>query len=556
MPYNSATDLLQREGYGVVHNQFINKMAMYCETRHSILAAIQANRHAPALWVKQKTYTYQEMTDIALSLSDYWHLQGVQRVAILSVRDLAAYSAIWASYLGGMTYIPLNARATTEQIQETLIATQCDSIMVDAQQLSRLSSLLETCFDRLHIYALPDVDIEPLRQQYPQHTFHTVQITEQDVELLVAKYHLDNEHEYAYIMQTSGSTGKPKRIAVSYSNLHSYISQIDKLFPLNAQDRVGQYSDLTFDLSVHDIFYSLISGACLYVVPELAKLSSAEFIRHHQLTVWLSVPTVIELALQRQTLTPHSLPSLRLSFFCGQALLHDLAEQWQQATQQSVINLYGPTECTIAITYHRFVAHSGMASVPIGRAFEEECLAIINEQGELMRFESAPEGYRGELLLSGKQLVNGYLNDPLNTQSAFFQHEGRIWYRSGDIVTKSNGVLIHLGRRDHQVKIAGQRVELEEIETVVRRVTQAHSVAIVPWPLSESGYASGTVAFVDTHTQWQPDLWLSQCKQQLNPTFVPKRWYAIEQLPRNANGKTDIKALQQQLASQTYETSH
>lgn len=80
-------------------------------------------------------------------------------------------------------------------------------------------------------------------------------------------------------------------------------------------------------------------------------------------------------------------------------------------------------------------------------------------------------------------------------------------------------MLIHLGRRDHQVKIAGQRVELEEIETVVRRVTQAHSVAIVPWPLSESGYASGTVAFVDTHTQWQPDLWLRQCKQQLNPTL-------------------------------------
>ncbi len=66
-------------------------------------------------------------------------------------------------------------------------------------------------------------------------------------------------------------------------------------------------------------------------------------------------------------------------------MLHDLAEQWQQATQQPVINLYGPTVCTIAITYHRFVAHSGMASVPIGRAFEEECLTIINEQGELMR---------------------------------------------------------------------------------------------------------------------------------------------------------------------------
>lgn len=64
------------------------------------------------------------------------------------------------------------------------------------------------------------------------------------------------------------------------------------------------------------------------------------------------------------------------------------------------------------------------------------------------------------------------------------------------------------------------------------------------------------MAFVDTHTQWQPDLWLNQCKQNLNPAFVPKRWYAIEQLPRNANGKTDIKALQQQLASQTYETSH
>lgn len=100
MPYNSATDLLQREGYGVVHNQFINNMAMYCETRHSILAAIQANRHAPALWVKQKTYTYQEMTDMALSLSDYWHLQGVQRVAILSgarSRLILRYGrAIWA----------------------------------------------------------------------------------------------------------------------------------------------------------------------------------------------------------------------------------------------------------------------------------------------------------------------------------------------------------------------------------------------------------------------------------------------------------------------------
>lgn len=525
---------------------------MLFDIRSIVLDAIQNHLHKPALWVNKCSYTYQQMTAIACALNKQWQSLSITNIAILSQRDLSAYAAIWGCYLGGKTYIPLNQRLASKQIIETLEETGCTALVIDKHQLHRLSDILEIAPIHYQIFCLSGVDVREISARYPDHEFYTIDSTEDDFSFWKTQLTAPDGSRYAYIMQTSGSTGKPKRIAVNYDNLHSYLGNIYHRWPMTSDDRVAQFSDLSFDLSVHDIFCAMMSGACLYSLPELVKLNPVGFIRHHQLTAWLSVPTVIELCLQRDNLVEHSMPSLRLSFFCGQALLPELAYRWEMATGCAVINLYGPTECTVAVTSHLYQSCDDLHfnSVPIGNSFSDHQLAIIDEEQQWHRITNTLANTTGELCLSGPQLTEGYLNDKTNTAKAYFLKDGIRWYRTGDLVSIRDSHLIHLGRLDYQVKIAGQRVELGEIETIARQVTQSHSIAIVPWPLSPSGYASGTVAFVSKPEQWQPNQWISECKKRLNPIFVPKEWYILDKLPLNINGKTDIKALQKQLETQ------
>jgi len=251
-------------------------------------------------------------------------------------------------------------------------------------------------------------------------------------------------------------------------------------------------------------------------------------------------------------LEPGAFPTLRWSLFCGEALSASLAEAWQQAANNSVLeNLYGPTEATIAITYYRWNPETSPAEcvrglVPIGWPFDGQQVCAVNED-----LTPVPVGESGELCLGGSQVTRGYLNDPEKTAKSFvrLKHTGdQIWYRTGDLVRQDErGCLFYLGRRDFQVKVNGYRVELQEIDLVLREAARTELAVAIPWPLSD-GSASGIVGVVSGSDPERDSDIIAACDKRLPRYMVPNRIYHFPQIPLNVNGKIDRGKITEMLA--------
>ena len=220
-------------------------------------------------------------------------------------------------------------------------------------------------------------------------------------------------------------------------------------------------------------------------------MSPGSFVRKHELTFWFSVPSTVATMARLRMLAPGEFPSLRVSLFCGEALPVGLARMWRQAAPNSIIeNLYGPTEATIAITAYRVpddeTLAGGRGVVPIGLPFPGQRAAVIDAAGNLVR-----DGEPGELCVGGSQVATGYWRLPEITAERFaaplgVSEESR-WYRTGDRVVRDPECgFVFLGRLDRQAKIRGHRVDLQEVETVVREVAGSQSVAALAWPPGET----------------------------------------------------------------------
>ena len=346
----------------------------------------------------------------------------------------------------------------------------------------------------------------------------------------------------AYLLFTSGSTGRPKGVLVRQANVVAFLDAVAARYDLNETDRLSQLFDLTFDLSAFDLFAAWQSGACV-CCPEAGQLlRPSEFVRESGVTVWFSVPSTAMFLERLGGLKPGMFPDLRLSLFCGEALTAELANGWAAAAPNSIVeNLYGPTEATIACTAHRWQPGSEPGAngfVPIGEAIGATKTRVVDEE-----LREVGEGEAGQLLLGGAQVVEGYWEDAAATARSFVTMPGDGHsYLTGDRVLRplGGGPLEYLGRIDSQIKILGHRVELEEVEAALQEEARAEAIA-VGWPLTPSG-AAGIVALIAS-----PSLDTVQLRRALSerlPEYmVPRELRVVEELPLNANGKRDRKAV-------------
>jgi non-ribosomal peptide synthetase component F len=297
------------------------------------------------------------------------------------------------------------------------------------------------------------------------------------------------------------------------------------------------------------MFLAWSSGACLCPVPREVLMSPAKFIRDRALTVWFSVPSVAMMMRRLRMLKPDKLPGLRLSLFCGEPLPASLAQQWQAAAPNSVVeNLYGPTEATIAISHYRWdpdrsPQQSRNGVTPIGETFPTQRAVIVDEEGL-----PVSAGQPGELCVTGSQVTTGYINAPEKTASQFVTVPGQgeaVWYRTGDRVLRDEqGCLHYLGRVDSQVQIRGHRVELQEIEHVLRQATGTELAFAVPSPLSEGGALGVRAVIGEPVTEDQRRRILEWCRASLPEYMAPQDVVECQNLPLNANDKIDRQALQ------------
>lgn len=481
----------------------------------------------PALWVGRQEISYSELAALGQRIAR-WLTDGAARpqgyVAILASRSLMAYAGVVGSCWAGDAYVPLNPQLPEEQLVRLLRVVQPVAIIADEAGLKGMTARVrESCRARLLTGF----------QELPEHDPHDRPRPMQ-------------AEDVAYMIFTSGSTGVPKGVMVPFRAVFQFIASMQQIYGFVPGDRFSQAFNLTFDVSVHDMFVAWNAGASVHVPPATQLMAPLKFIQERELTVWGSVPSTLVFMERMKMLPPGAFPSLRYSIFAGEPLPVRSAQAWQQAAPNSVIdNQYGPTECCVFSTMQRLTEPLNVTPqrgvVAIGKPLPGFKAGVLDESGSFLS-----PGQHGELVLTGPQVAIGYFQDAQRTAERFPVIDGQIWYRTGDQVYEDDsGAYHHLGRIDAQVKILGHRVELGEIEAHLGEICRSDAVAAVAWPV-DHGSASGIVAF--------------HCGEGLSPQqvrdamtlrvpryMVPKQVRRLENLPLTPNGKIDRKTLVEML---------
>jgi amino acid adenylation domain-containing protein len=496
-------------------------------------ASYLAHPQRPALCVDGASLTYRELYERAIHLATIVRDSRAEYCALLVNRTVTAYAAVLASLAAGTTYVPLNPRLPTERLRHILAASGAKTIIIDRRSMAAASAIIPAIEAPLTI-VLPDA-----LPSWPRHFRHHY-LTQADIEKRITDPVDGLAADGAYLLFTSGSTGVPKGIRITHRNVLAYLSNVSERYRPSVEERFTQLFDLSFDLSVHDMFLCWSAGACLCVAPEgIAGLG--DYIRKRGITYWFSVPTTAGFMASMHLLKSGAFPTIRCSLFCGEALPVTVARAWQQAAPNSFIdNLYGPTEATIALTAYRLPPVLTGDTVPIGHPFPGQEVAIIDAQGHRL-----PPGVAGELCLGGSQVAEGYWQDLLLTKERFQGPDSRLpWFRTGDRAVMTEEGLVFLGRMDRQVKLRGHRIELDEVEAALRNAAATETVAALPSLGRE--VVAAIVGFVAGSPRPASDI-LTSCRRLLPHYMVPSEIRVLSHWPCNANGKTDYPALQRSM---------
>lgn len=288
--------------------------------------------------------------------------------------------------------------------------------------------------------------------------------------------------DLAYVIYTSGSTGEPKGVMIDHRGAVNTIIDINQRFRVQSQDRVLALSSLSFDLSVYDIFGTLAAGGTIVIPDNSASKDPAhwaQLIAKEQVTVWNSVPALMQMLIEYATNRPECiLDSLRLVLSSGDWIPLSLPERIQGLLKDvELISLGGATEASIWSILHPIkTGESHLQSIPYGRPMANQQFYVLNSA-----LESAPVWVPGQLYIGGIGLAKGYWRNEEKTAASFITHPvtGDRLYRTGDLGRYlPNGEIELIGREDAQVKIRGYRVELGEIETALQQHPEINDVAI------------------------------------------------------------------------------
>ena len=340
----------------------------------------------------------------------------------------------------------------------------------------------------------------------------------------------------AYVIYTSGSTGQPKGVMIEHRSLAAYTDVFTRYFRLSGKDVVIQQASLAFDTAVEEIFPTLAAGGTLVVLPEGArdvdKLVAA--IEREKATLLSTTPLVLN-EINHQS---ERIKSLRTIISGGDELKASYVDELLE--RADLYNTYGPTETTVCALYHR-VTSTAQAAL-IGQPIAGSTVYIVDEAGGLV-----PVGVPGELWIGGAGVARGYLNRPGLTAEKFVAspfRAGERLYKTGDVGRwLPNGTVEYLGRKDGQVKIRGNRVELTEVESALAAHPGVQEAVVVA---REDGPAGKQlVAYLTARAATAPaaPALRNFLGERLPAYMVPAYFVVLDRLPLTANGKMDRRAL-------------
>jgi len=466
--------------------------------------------------------TYKELNDRANQLGHFLLDDGVvygDLVGLCIEKGVEQIVSIVACLKLGCSVVPMDPCHPTVHLSRIIESTECAVILTNGEHLHKVSeSAIEVALIDWHADAADialcsnhDIDFSP------------------------------SPASAAYVVHTSGSSGIPKGVVVSQSALQNYVEGIESRLALPAQASLSALSSVAADLGYTAVFGALGSGRCLRLITEATGLDPellALELRNHPVDCLKIVPSHLA-ALLTSTNAADILPTSSL-ILGGESLDAELLELLKSmAPRLRILNHYGPTEATIGISCGDIEIDS---IINVGTPIENTCCYVLNEN-----FELAGIGIEGDLFLAGDGLSDGYHGAPVSTAAAFVPlpshlslKPGQRMYQSGDrAYYDSTGKIIFVGRKDHQVKIRGHRIELDGIVGCIR---QKFPDQILTVDVKQVNEESRLIAYLV-----DPAVPLSEIqdylKSQLPSPMQPHFWLEIPQLPRSVNGKLDKKKL-------------
>jgi len=522
---------------------------------HTIASEVALRQpDAMAIQAWDGTMTYGEVNKAASRLAHHlvtaFGVGPEIKVGICMDKSLWAAVAMFATLKAGAVVLPLSTQQPLARLQLVLDDTQAPIILVDSKQLQRLSSLRPRLvrMDRELVDGLPEPPTETA---------------------IGTEVRPDNA---AWIVYTSGSTGIPKGVVLQHHALCTSLLAHGTAFGLEASHRVLQFASHTFDVTIQEVFTTFFFGGCVCIPSEEDRLDNLE---HAILSLgvnFLSLTSTVAGLLE-----PEHLPAVREVILLGEPVNPLVLEKWLKHGA-TVLGAYGPSECSIQVTTSKKpFAHRKQAPV-LGVPLASNFWVVDPHDADYGRL--CPIGAPGELLIEGPLLAREYLNDAAKTAKSFIvdpaflkrygiRGTGRRMYRTGDLVRQNHdGTYTILGRRDTQIKIRGQRVEIGEVEYHIGRHSSGVHAAIVllqgsrpdetklvagfSLP-SNAGYNSTTVEEARDVDKPAAMLVASEVQHYLSqhlPVYmIPHLWVPLKKLPVNPNGKIDRLTLSRYINS-------
>jgi amino acid adenylation domain-containing protein len=446
-------------------------------------------------------------------------------VGVCMERSVALVVALLGVLKAGAAYLPLEVINPTERLAYMRADAGARVVLTQERLLSRLREI----GGEVH-------SVESLMQSAPAWS------TSPRV----------SEKNLAYVIYTSGSTGQPKGAMNTHGGIVNRLLWMQGAYQLTHDDVVLQKTTFSFDVSVWEFFWPLLAGARL----ELARVGAqgdsqylAQTIRERQISIMHFVPSMLDVFL-RDGAAPQC-ETLRDVISSGEDLGREVVGQWfRQSSGARLHNLYGPTEAAIDVTYRECNPADEEKGVGIGRPIANTDVYVVDEAQRVL-----PVGVYGELCIGGAGLARGYLHRPELTAERFVPHPysdsgGARLYRTGDVVRwNADGQLEFRGRADHQVKVRGFRIELGEIEAALRSCSGVKQAVVVAREQQLVGYVVNQGRNCRGGPPWPPvsgrngtEL-RAQLSEKLPQYMVPAVIVELDELPLNANGKLDRRAL-------------
>ncbi|MEM8908530.1 MAG: amino acid adenylation domain-containing protein, partial [Bacteroidota bacterium] len=479
------------------------------------------------------SYTYKAVNELSNQLSAYFSKEGGitssnNLIGILCERSDYTILAMLASLKTGSVFVPIHVDLPATNIQNILEETQVTLLCVESHLLEKVST---------HTGALFAMDIQ-------------LEMLEESTENLSIDL---SSSAPLYTIYSSGTTGKPKGVVISHQSLLNYAQWLIQQFDLSAADKGALLSSPAFDLGYTTIWGCLLSGASLYL-PEQKWILAPDRLLDYLIEAGISflklTPSHFKALLAVSDPEKITALDVRLLLLGGEKIqVRDIATFLKYQNKTHFVNHYGPTETTIGTLTHQ-IDTSALAEyeqIPlIGQPIANQHAYILDQNQQVL-----PIGAIGDLYIGGPGLAIEYLHQAKLTEEKFVQSAwGERLYCTGDKARRyPDGSIVFLGRKDQEVKIRGYRINLTEIETVIKQQTDLSFASVQAF---ENGEGEVWLCAYVKEAELDSTEQLAQAlKDHLPDYMLPRDWISIEQIPLTANGKLDVKALRTQQSDVT-----